>query len=164
MSNNITSNQYLWNNKHELENLFKDSMEKSEINGECLFSTYKMSGTSKSGPKKSTTKYPTIHRKCEDKRRRSFYSHHISMLHKHQDEGNPNLWDSKTLHVSHLCHQTLCIKKDHLMLMTQNDNNSRNISCIGKVICIKCSVQIQICQHTPKCVTIVSGICSNCPN
>lgn len=162
MSKPATANHYLWNHRNELDQLYKCSMKKSYIVGECTFSSYVVRSTKKSGVKNSTTKYSTIHRRCADGVRRCFYVHHISMLKKHFDEGHVDCWDSAKQHVSHLCHQTQCIDPEHLELMSQDDNNSRTISCIGKAVCSGCKVEIEICPHKPKCLTTVSGLCSKC--
>jgi hypothetical protein len=108
------------------------------------------------------TKYPVLKKLIAGKPRR-FYCHHIGMLYKLRKE-NPNapLWPSN-MQVSHDCHNTRCVQLDHLSLCTQAYNNSKTISCIGKVECKTCGFWMSPCTHTPVCKRVVTATaCSAC--
>ena len=47
------------------------------------------------------------------------------------------------LEVSHLCHQTLCVKPDHLVLESKHSNNERK-HCLDQGLCTE--------NHKPVCI------------
>ena len=163
-SNQETANRWLWQNREFLTKLhdavIADDYSHGLKNG-CLISTRASGSKTGSGPKKSTTPYPVIRRKCPDGRVRRFYCHHVVMIH---DQVNKlqEMWDTSKMQISHDCHERKCIKLSHLSLMTPEDNVSKTISCIGRVECIKCDMAINLCQHNTKCLTVVYRVCSKC--
>jgi hypothetical protein len=91
--------------------------------------------------------------------KRTVSGHVLSMTHKRIEAGQDN-WDS-SLHVSHLCHNTKCVRPDHLVLETPEVNNTRN-QCT-ELRCVGCTVSLTNCVHRPACLlTQSAGLCSMC--
>ena len=51
---------------------------------------------------------------------------------------------------SHLCHNKLCIKADHIIKETVGANSRRN-GCLAFVTC-GCGCKVNACGHTPRCL------------
>lgn len=128
--------------------------------GDCLLSTRALQDEG--------TKYPvltyTVTLPSGVSKKLKLYAHHVVMLWKLKLE-DPRLdkaW-APELHVSHNCHNTRCVQIEHLALVSQADNNSRNIHCIGVVICKHCNRRMQVCVHQPPCLIIQAATCiPNC--
>jgi hypothetical protein len=142
-----------------LESLYRDVVcDHTQIRqeGEHILSTRAYS----SGER---TKYPVLKRVIAGKARR-YYCHHVAMLYKlRKDDRNAPLWNSSELNVSHDCHNTACVQLEHLSLCSQAYNNSKTISCIGRLECKSCGIWMSACSHTPVCKsTMYSSFCSVC--
>jgi hypothetical protein len=160
-----TANEYLFNEVKFLQQVYKDiTRNYVRQDGNCILSTYAYaSGKCKSGPKQSTTLYPVIKRKCPDGKSRRFYCHHVvAMYTEVYYNDREEMWDTSKMHVSHDCHNTRCVKRSHISVITKEENLSKNINCIGKAKCSKCRVVLQLCKHATKCLTTVEAVCSNC--
>jgi len=63
---------------------------------------------------------------------------------------------------SHLCHQANCIRPDHIVMETKEDNLSRN-GCPGVVFCPDCPIVLNGCAHSPPCIRSNWAItCNSC--
>lgn len=51
---------------------------------------------------------------------------------------------------SHLCHNKLCIKAEHIIKETVGANSRRN-GCLAYVAC-ECGCRVNACGHTPRCL------------
>jgi hypothetical protein len=127
---------------------------------DCLLSTRAL--------KSAETRYPvltftvvTVKNSGEQfKKKLKLYAHHVVMLWKmklsnpsHYQQQQSGAWDSSKLHVSHNCHNTRCVKHEHLALVTQANNNERNIHCIGIIYCRHCHRKMRLCNHHPPCLS-----------
>jgi len=52
---------------------------------------------------------------------------------------------------SHLCHNPLCIRPDHLVVESRKLNHKRK-NCLFKVGCQCCSTVLVVCTHNPPCL------------
>jgi hypothetical protein len=63
---------------------------------------------------------------------------------------------SKDTQVSHLCNNHWCHEPSHLCLESSQQNQSRK-NCIGKVWSHKYQDWVQVCNHSPPCLTTRKG-------
>ncbi len=58
---------------------------------------------------------------------------------------------SKRETASHLCHNKLCIRKEHIIKETVGANGRRN-GCLAFVKCPECDRKLVACGHKPQCL------------
>lgn len=88
---------------------------------------------------KKVVVWPDGQKKTERVHRLSFMLHHRILranMPSHNEIGEP-------IEVSHICHNSLCIRPDHLVLETHRTNMGRN-TCKQKRICSQ--------DHNPPCL------------
>ena len=111
--------------------------EHSESEGPLKCQIWKRGGVGKPGHKYGTVrvKFPWRNQS------QNVYVHRLSYMCYRKSFNLP-----KALHVSHLCHNTLCINPEHLSLEPQHINNARK-NCTGRV-------PPECCGHGiyPKCM------------
>lgn len=71
-------------------------------------------------------------------------------------------WNTKTHSVSHDCHRKSCTNIHHLTVMTNSENKSKSINCSLGVECPTCNTFMLTCEHTVKCIPVISSTCSKC--
>lgn len=158
-----TANHYLAANPQERQVLLGRVILNAQPKGECLISSYAACSETSSGKKKSKTAYPTTSfTHPSDGKKRKYYAHHVVMMSKRADEGISEMWDTSAFQVSHDCHNTFCIKKEHLSLISAKENRDKNIHCIGRVVCVFCGISFFVCEHPVPCLTEVTRVCSSC--
>jgi hypothetical protein len=57
----------------------------------------------------------------------------------------------KVTDASHLCHNPLCVRPEHLIVESRTLNHKRK-NCLFKVMCQCCSNEIIVCKHNPPCL------------
>lgn len=158
-----TANHYLAANPEERQTLLNRIISNAQEQDGCLVSLYAACSETPSGRKKSKTSYPTTSfTHPSDGKKRKYYAHHVVMMSKRADEGIVEMWDTSALQVSHDCHNTFCIKKEHLSLISAQENRDKTIHCIGRVTCLFCSISFLVCDHPVPCLTEVTRVCSSC--
>lgn len=58
---------------------------------------------------------------------------------------------SKRETASHLCHNKLCIRPEHIIKESVGMNGRRN-GCLAFVMCADCGAKLNACGHSPRCI------------
>lgn len=58
------------------------------------------------------------------------------------------------MHISHLCDNPRCVIKEHVIIETPQQNNSRK-NCGQTIQCAHCDKLYLACKHSPPCITFV---------
>lgn len=62
-------------------------------------------------------------------------------------------------HISHLCDKPRCAIKEHVVVESPAENNSRK-NCGMVIDCAHCPKKYHACRHQPPCITFVEGFSS----
>ena len=81
--------------------------------------------------------------------RQEYYIHHLAIV----ASGDASLLIGGDLQVSHLCHNPLCFKREHLLLESGRVNRDRS-KCKGWtwITCPHGGEKFNPCQHSPQCI------------